>query len=119
MDNSKSRKVKTELFDKDGKPVYVVIEQGTDGKERISSIVNAAGISLTAAGVGLTEALGGLIDLGVAGVVKTTGIWAKLRQRGLNPEHVDLVDKLKGKTPEEKIQAHKDAIEELKNSDNS
>jgi len=119
MSEPVTKKVKTELFDKDGNPVYVVTEQGSDGKERISSIVNAAGVSLTAVGVGLTEVIGGLVDLTVAGVVKGTGLIGRLRERGQEPTHVDIADMFKGKTDKEKIAAHKAAIDELKNSNDS
>ena len=116
-----SRKIKTELFDKDGNPVYVITEQGADGKERISSIVNAAGVTITGLTATVTECIGGLIDVSLKGAGKISEFFSKdgdFRSGGRDRVG-QAKDMFQGKTDEEKIQAHEDAIKDIKNSDNS
>jgi hypothetical protein len=116
-----SRKIKTELFDKDGNPVYVITEQDTNGNERIKDVVNAAGITISGFTALVTESVGGIFDLGIKGAGKLSEFFSK--NGGFRSGGRDRVgqakDLFQGKTDEEKIQAHKDAIEEIKNSDNS
>ena len=116
-----SRKIKTELFDKDGNPVYVITEQDTNGNERIKDVVNAAGVTLTGFTALVTESVGGIVDLGINGFGKLASYFSKdggFREGGRNRVG-QAKDLFHGKTDEEKIKAHKDAIEEIKNSDNS
>jgi hypothetical protein len=117
--SEQSRKIKTELFDKDGNPVFVITEQGADGKERIKDVVNAAGITLSGATALVTECVGGVFDVGIKG----TGMLAKFfsKDGGFRSGGRDRVsqakDMFQGKTDKEKIAAHEAAIEELKNQD--
>ena len=116
-----SRKIKTELFDKDGNPVYFEIQQDADGNERIKDVVNAAGLTITGFTALVTETVGGIFDVSIKG----TGMLAKFFSKdggfrsGGRDRNSQFKDLFHGKTKKEKLEALQAQIDEIKNSDDS
>jgi len=119
MMNNDTKQVK--LKDEDGNIFTMTLTTDKDGKERVSSIVNAAGVTITGGAALVAECVGGLVDVSIKGAGKLSKFFSKdggFRSGGRDRTS-QFTDLFHGKTKKEKLEALQAQIDEIKNSDDS